>query len=95
MIYNLTILLWISVLIQIPRSLPARINPIHRIIETIREHIAPDEPLSGACEAVGVEEAAGVGVVVAGLQVIEAGVRVVVVATVAQGDNSSKGFCAT
>ena len=40
-------------------------------ISTIREHIAAEEALAGACEAVGVYEAADVGIVIAALQVIE------------------------
>ena len=38
---------------------------------TIREHIAAEEALTGGGEAVGVDEAAEVGVVVTALQVIE------------------------
>ena len=41
------------------------------IISAIREHIGTDEPLPGACEAVGVDEAAEIGVVITALQVIE------------------------
>ena len=40
-------------------------------ISTIREHIAAEEALAGACEAVGVYEAADVGIVITALQVIE------------------------
>ena len=56
-----------------------------RIIPAVRKHIVPEEALTGAGVAVGVEEAANGGVVVSGLQVIEARLRVVVVPAVAQG----------
>ena len=43
----------------------------YRIIPTIREHIAAEEALAGGGEAVGVDEAAEIGVVITALQVIE------------------------
>ena len=48
------------------------ICPVHRIVVAIREHIAPEEALAGGGEAVGVDEAADRGVVIAALQIIEA-----------------------
>ena len=47
------------------------ICPVHRVIETISEHIAAEEPLTGGGEAVGIDEAAEIGVVITALQVIE------------------------
>ena len=47
---------------------------------TVRKHIVPQEALAGAGVSVGVEEAIDDRVVVPGLQVIEAGLCVVVVA---------------
>ena len=47
---------------------------INRIIIAIREHIAADNALAGGGVGVGVQEAAQLGIVVAGLEVIEPGV---------------------
>ena len=47
---------------------------INRIIQTIREHIIAEEALAGGGVGVGVYEAAGGGVVVAGLEIIEPGI---------------------
>ena len=47
------------------------IGVVDRIVVAIHKHIASDKPLPGACEAVGIDEAADVGVVVAALQIIE------------------------
>ena len=44
---------------------------IHRIVVAIREHVAAEEALAGGSEAVRVDEAAEVRVVVTALQVIE------------------------
>ena len=44
-------------------------------IVTIRKHIIPQEALAGACVAVGVEEALDDGIVISGLEVIEARLR--------------------
>ena len=49
----------------------AWIRPIHRVVIAIREHIAAEEALSGGGEAVCVDEAADLGVVITALQVIE------------------------
>ena len=57
----------------------------YRAVFTVRKHIVPQEALAGAGVAVSVEESAEGGVVVSGLQVIEARFGVVVVAAVAQG----------
>ena len=52
------------------------VREIHRVIQTIREHVVSQEALTGGDEGVGVEEAAPGGVVVAGLQVVQAGLLV-------------------
>ena len=51
--------------------MPRRIKIIDWIIPTIREHIVPQEALSGAAVGVCVEEALDNGVVISGLEVIE------------------------
>ena len=56
------------------------IRACNRIVVTIRKHIVPQEALAGTGVAVGVEEAAQRGVVVSGLQVIEAHLLIRVVA---------------
>ena len=63
-------------------------------VVTIRKHIGSDKALTCACEGVGVDEPVVRGVVVAGLEVVEAGFGVVVVAAVAQGvavDEAGRG----
>ena len=60
---------------------------INRIIVTIGKHVIAQQPLTGGGEGVGVEEAAGFGVVVAVLQIIQAGLNVEDVAAVAQRVN--------
>ena len=46
----------------------------NRVIQAIRKHIATDNALSGGGVGVGVYEAAELGIVVAGLEIIEPGV---------------------
>ena len=53
---------------------------INRIIPTVRKHIVPQEALTGAGVAVRVEEAAKGGVVISALEVVEARLRIAVVA---------------
>ena len=63
-------------------------------VVTIRKHIGSDKALACACEGVGVDESMVCGVVVAGLEVVEAGFGVVDVAAVAQGvaaDEAGRG----
>ena len=48
------------------------IGYINRIIIAVRKHIVPEEPLAGAGVGVRVEEALDDGIVISGLQVIEA-----------------------
>ena len=47
------------------------ILPIHRVIAAIREHVVADDALAGGDKLVRVDEAAGLGVVVAAVQVIQ------------------------
>ena len=54
-------------------------------VSTVCKHIIPQEALAGACIGICVEEALDDWVVISGLQVIEAGLRVVVVPAIAQG----------
>ena len=62
------------------------INPHDRVILTIREHIGAEETVGvGGSEGVGVNEPADGRVIIAALEVVEAGLGVVVIATVAQG----------
>ena len=56
----------------------------NRIISTICKHVIPYQALISACVAICIDKPAGVGVIVAGLQVVEAGLAVVVVATIPQ-----------
>ena len=50
-----------------------RITAGNWIIPTVRKHIVPEEALAGAAVGVCVEEALDGGVIISGLQVIEAG----------------------
>ena len=62
------------------------INPHDRVILTICEHIGAEETVGvGGSEGVGVNEPADGRVIVAALEVVEAGLGVVVIAAVAQG----------
>ena len=71
------------------------IHPICWIVQRIRKHIATQYALTGACEGVGVDEAADCGVVIAGLQVVKAGLGVTVISTIAQRVSSAntRGGC--
>ena len=63
------------------REVSAWVNSVYRIIATIREHIRPSESLAGAGVVVGVDEAVVCRVIIARLQIIEAGFGIVVIAT--------------
>ena len=61
------------------------VNKHNRVILTIREHIGAEEAVGvGGGEGVGVNEPADGRVIVAALEVVEAGLGVVVIATVAK-----------
>ena len=62
------------------------IRPHDRIILAIREHIGAEEAVGvGGGEGVGVDEPADGRVIIAALEVVEAGLGVVIIAAVAQG----------
>ena len=68
------------------------VNKQNWIVLAVRKHIVPQKSLAGAGVAVGVEEAAQGGVVVAGLQVIEARLGNAVLSSVAKEvDFDSRG----
>jgi hypothetical protein len=50
------------------------IKKVYRIIAAIGKHVIAEDTLSGRCKCIGVEEAADLGVVITGLQVIEPGI---------------------
>jgi hypothetical protein len=49
------------------------------VIPTIGKHVIAENTLAGGNEGIGVDESADCGVVITGLQVIEAGIIVIVV----------------
>ena len=53
---------------------------VYRIIVTIYKHIVTQESLASTCECVSINEAAGAGIVISALQVVEPGFSVIVVA---------------
>ncbi len=55
-----------------PNIVSARVLVYNRIIVAVRKHIEPEEALPGAAVGVRVEEALDDGVVISGLQVVEA-----------------------
>ena len=59
----------------IPQTCCAQwINEVSRIIKAVGKHVGAEDSLAGGGVGVGVEEAAQLGIVVAGLEVIELGV---------------------
>ena len=73
------------------RVFSVKIDIIHWTVQTIRKHIKSQHSLAGGGVGVGVQESAGGGVIIAGLEVIKASFAVVVVATVAQGVSLGHG----
>ena len=71
--------------------MPRWINLHNRIIPTICKHIATSETLPGTCIGISIYESANLGVIIAGLQVIEASFAIVIVATIAQGVDTCQG----
>ena len=51
--------------------LSARIYSIHRIVPAVREHVVANDALTGAGKLVRIDEAAGLGIVVTAVQVIQ------------------------
>ena len=76
---------------QPDRIIAAIVNTRNRIIIAVRKHIVPQQALAGAAVGVCVEEAADGGVIVAGLQVIEARFGIAIVTPVAKGVLGSDG----
>ena len=65
---------------------PIGVRPHDRVILAIREHIGAEEAVGvGGGEGVGIDEPADGRVIVAALEIVEAGLGVVVIAAVAQG----------
>ena len=67
------------------------INSNNGIIATVGKHIATQETLARRSKGIRIDESADGGIVVTALEVVEPGFSVVVVATVADGINSSHG----
>ena len=56
------------------------ISSANRIIAAVGEHVITEDALAGGNEGVGVDEAADLRIVITGLQVIEAGILVGILA---------------
>ena len=68
--------------------LPGLVYRQYRTILTVCKHICADEALSSAFIAVRIEESFDNRIIIAGLQIVEAGFGVVVVAAIAEGVNA-------
>lgn len=66
---------------------------IDRIIIAVCKHIMTNDSLPSAGITIRIDESADVGVVIAGLQIIELGIGIVVITTVAQGVDGSHTSC--
>ena len=64
------------------QALATKIASINRIVEAIGKHVIAQQALAGGGEGVGIEEAGGGGVIVAGLEVIKASLGIVAIASV-------------
>jgi hypothetical protein len=56
----------------------------YRIVQAVGEHVIAEQALAGGGVCVGVDESAEAGIVITGLQVIQAGFLIVGVASVAE-----------
>ena len=65
--------------------MPCGVVGHHRVIIAVRKHIVAEIALSGARVAIRIDKPPQCGVIVSGLQVIETGFGIVVIATVADG----------
>ena len=63
----------------------AAIAHIHRIIQTIRIRVMPENALTGGEEDIGGNEPADFGVIVPALEVVEAGFLIIDIPTVTEG----------
>ena len=75
-----------------PPSFSRRINPVHRIIAAISEHIESDEIAVGVYVAVCIDKSAYTGVVISAVEVIEACLVIVVIASVTERVISADGI---
>lgn len=74
------------------RIIPSFIKTENRAVVTVREHVIAQESLAGGGEGVSVEESAKHGVIIAALQIVEAGVGNAVLSSVAKEvDFDSRG----
>ena len=71
--------------------MPAIVDSTDRIVSAVGKHIAASQVLSSGCVFVRIDEAADQGVIIAGLEVIEAGFGIVVIAAIAQGVDCGHG----
>ena len=67
--------------------MPIRVDAVYRVIVAVSEHIESGKAVTCAGIAIRVDESANFGVIVAGLEVIEAGFGIVIVATIAQKES--------
>ena len=71
------------------------VNGQNRRIIAVRKRIVPNQSLSRAGVAVGVDESADCRVIVSGLEIVEAGFGILVIAPVAQGVDLRHGAAGT
>ena len=71
--------------------MPAIVDSTDRIVSAVGKHIAASQVLSSGCVFVRIDEAADQGIVIAGLEVIETGFGIVIVAAIAQGIDCGHG----
>ena len=55
---------------------------VYRIVPAVGKHIVAQDPLSGACVGIRVQESASCGIVISGLQIIEPGLYITTVAMI-------------
>ena len=66
------------------KGIPCWICSVYRIVSAIRKHIVAQYALPGGGIGVAIDESAPLGIVVTGLEVVEASFLVIVITTVAQ-----------
>ena len=67
-----------------PPSFSRRINPVHRIIAAISEHIESEEVAVGVYVTVCIKESADCGIIVSAVEIIKACLVIVVIASVTE-----------
>ena len=65
---------------------------IHRIIQTVGKHVIAQDALAGACIGVGIDESAQFGIIITGLEVVERGLGIVIISTIAEGMRTPRLF---